>query len=385
MRHRSFAADERVNWPRSVPFVLMHVVPLGALFTGVRLADVLLCVALYYVRMFFITAGYHRYFAHRSYRLGRGMQLLMALGGATAAQKGPLWWAAHHRHHHRYSDAPQDVHSPLRGFWWSHVGWILCDRYQETRLELVRDLAKVPELRWVNRYWLLPPTLLAAAIFFLGGASALFIGFFLSTVLLYHGTFLVNSVAHVFGRRRYVTTDTSRNSMLVALLTCGEGWHNNHHYFQSTARQGFFWWEVDLSYYVLKALSFVRLAHGLRVPSAHVLGRNRIRDGHFDVGMFNAYWERAVATLSEAQRHAGDYYEAKVRALAGAQRQAGEYYDEKRKALEDFASQTVQEAQRHAAEFYDLRRRRVDDLVHNTRQKAADLGIVPKDPADVRA
>jgi stearoyl-CoA desaturase (Delta-9 desaturase) len=360
-------ADERVNWVKSIPFVLVHLMPLGAVFTGVGWKEAALCVGLYYLRMFFITAGYHRYFAHRSYKLGRVMQFVMAFGGTLAAQKGVLWWAANHRHHHRYSDKPQDVHSPIRGFWWSHIGWILCDKYSVTRWDLIRDFAKYPELRWLNRYWLVPPTLLGAACYFLGGASTLFIGFFLSTVLLYHGTFAVNSVAHLFGSRRYVTTDTSRNSFLVALITCGEGWHNNHHYFQSTANQGFFWWEVDLSYYALKALSFVGLAGGLRKPPRKVLLENRIRDGHFDVGMFEAYWRRAVRTLAEAQQRAGDYYDAK------------------KKAVEDFAAQTMSEAQKHAGDFYDAKRKALGEFVDSTKKTAEDLGIVPKGRADVPA
>ncbi len=270
--------DEQVNWVRSLPFILVHLMPLGALWTGVHLRDALLCLALYYVRMFFITAGYHRYFAHRAYKLGRGMQFLMALGGATAAQKGVLWWAGHHRDHHKYSDTPKDIHSPKRGFWWSHMGWIVCDKYEDTPVDRIKDFAKYPELRFLNRFHLLPPTLLGLAVYLLGGPSALFIGFFLSTVLLYHGTFTINSLSHVFGRRRYATSDTSRNSFLLALVTLGEGWHNNHHYYQSTANQGFFWWEIDISYYMLKLLSWVGLARDLRTPPKHVLEKNRIGD-----------------------------------------------------------------------------------------------------------
>jgi stearoyl-CoA desaturase (delta-9 desaturase) len=270
--------DERVNWFRSIPFILVHLMPLGALWTGVHLRDALLCVALYYVRMFFITAGYHRYFAHRAYKLGRGMQFLMAFGGATAAQKGVLWWAGHHRDHHKYSDTPKDIHSPKRGFWWSHMGWIVCDKYEATPVDRIRDFTKYPELRFLNRFHLLPPIVLGFAVYLFGGWSAVFTGFFLSTVLVYHGTFTINSLSHVFGRRRYATSDTSRNSLLLALVTLGEGWHNNHHYYQSTANQGFFWWEIDVSYYVLRVLSWVGLARDLRTPPKHVLDKNRIGD-----------------------------------------------------------------------------------------------------------
>jgi stearoyl-CoA desaturase (delta-9 desaturase) len=203
--------------------------------------------------------------------MGRVMQFLMALGGATAAQKGVLWWAGYHRHHHWHSDQPDDIHSPLKGFFWSHVGWILCPKYQRTPVELIRDFSKYPELRWLEKYNLAPPAALAVTIYALGGASALVVGFLLSTVVLFHGTFLVNSLTHVFGRRRYQTTDTSRNSLLIALVTGGEGWHNNHHYYETTANNGFFWWEIDTSYYVLRLLGWLGLVWDLRVPPDYVL------------------------------------------------------------------------------------------------------------------
>jgi stearoyl-CoA desaturase (delta-9 desaturase) len=267
---------EPVNWATSSPFLVMHLLPLGLLFTGPGYQDFAWCIVLYYARMFFITAGYHRYFAHRSYKLGRVMQFLMALGGTTAVQKGPLWWAGNHRTHHRFSDTERDVHSPKHGFWWSHVGWILADRYNRTPLESIKDFAKYPELRWLDRYHLIPPLLLASACFWLGDLNGLLSWFFLSTVLLWHGTFTINSLAHVFGRRRFATSDTSKNSLILALITMGEGWHNNHHYFPPTANQGFYWWQIDLSYYVLVIMARLGLARGLRRPPSHVLERGRL-------------------------------------------------------------------------------------------------------------
>jgi len=272
------APDERVDWLHNLPFFLLHLVPLFVFVTGVTRLAVVLCVVLYTTRMFFITAGYHRYFSHRAYKMGRVMQFLMAFGGATAGQKGALWWAAHHRHHHKFSDTPDDIHSPLKGFWWSHVGWIVCRKYQPTDLDAIKDFAKFPELRLLDRYYLVPPTLLGVASFFIGGWSGLVVGFFLSTVLTYHGTFVINSLAHVIGRRRYVTSDTSRNSLLLALITLGEGWHNNHHHYQSTANQGFFWWEIDISYYVLRALAAFGLVRDLRTPPKHILGKQLLVD-----------------------------------------------------------------------------------------------------------
>jgi stearoyl-CoA desaturase (delta-9 desaturase) len=309
------APDERVDWVHNIPFFAVHLVPLFAFVTGVTRFDIVLCLVLYVARMFFITAGYHRYFSHRSYKMGRVMQFLMAFGGATAAQKGALWWAAHHRHHHKYSDTPEDLHSPLKGFWWSHVGWILCRKYRPTDLEAIKDFAKYPELRWLNKHYLVPPVTLAVACFWMGGWSALVVGFFLSTVMVYHGTFFINSLTHVFGRRRYVTTDTSRNSFILAVITLGEGWHNNHHYYQSTANQGFFWWELDVSYYMLRALSLVGLVQDLRTPPKHVLGKQRISDGHPDIGMFEAEFATTMAKLGNARDNPGVYAETRKRAL----------------------------------------------------------------------
>ncbi len=258
---------ERLNWKPSVPFFLLHVAPFGMIWFPPSWGDVALCVALYVVRMFFITAGFHRYFAHRAYKLGRVMQFLMAFGGGTSAQKGALWWAGNHRVHHRFSDTERDPHNSGRGFWWSHVLWILCDKYNATDYKGIKDYAKYPELVWLNEHHLVPPVLLGVAVYFWGGYSALFCGFFLSTVLLYHGTFSINSLTHKWGKPRYHTPDSSKNSLFLALITLGEGWHNNHHYYASTANQGFFWWEIDISYYVIRTLGFLGLASDIRRPS----------------------------------------------------------------------------------------------------------------------
>ncbi len=279
------APNERVNWLRSVPFVLVHVLPLAAIFTGVTGFDLALCGALFAMKMFFVTAGYHRYFSHRAFKTSRLMQFVLAFGGGVAAQKGALWWAAHHRHHHRFSDQPEDIHSPMKGFWWSHIGWITCDRYNDTEYGAIRDFTKYPELRFLDDYHWIPPITLGLICFLLGGWSALWIGFFGSTVLSYHATFLINSVTHMFGRRRYALSDTSRNSLLMALLTFGEGWHNNHHHYQASANMGFYWWEIDISYYLLKAMSWVGLVWDLRLAPAKALEENRVTDGHPDLAM----------------------------------------------------------------------------------------------------
>jgi stearoyl-CoA desaturase (delta-9 desaturase) len=268
----TLAPAERLDVIKSLPFFGVHVFALIAPFCiPFHWSYLAWALGLYYARMWVVTMGYHRYFSHRTFKTSRVFQFILAFLAETSIQKGVLWWAANHRHHHRESDQPTDIHSPLqRGFWWSHVGWILCDRYGETRYESIKDFARFPELRFLNRFYLLPPVLLAVALFLIGGFPVLVWGFFVSTMLLWHGTFTINSLSHVFGRQRYKTTDTSRNNWLLALVTCGEGWHNNHHYHQNTANQGWFWWEVDLTYYGLKLLQGLGLVWDLRTPSEAV-------------------------------------------------------------------------------------------------------------------
>jgi len=267
--------DDKLNFRSSLAFFAVHLVPFLAIFTGVTRTAVILAVVTFTTRMFCITAGYHRYFSHKSYRLNRVSQFLLAFGGTMASQKGPLWWAAHHRNHHRFSDTARDVHSPKRGFWWSHVGWILCDKYNQADMSQIRDFAKYPEIRFINKHDWIGPWTLAVACFLIGGWSGLVIGFFLSTVVLWHTTFTVNSVAHVMGRRAYETDDTSRNTLLVALATGGEGWHNNHHRYPWSARQGFRWWQIDMTYYVLRALSWVGIVRDLRPVPESVIAEAR--------------------------------------------------------------------------------------------------------------
>jgi len=268
----SVAEERRIDWMRSLPFIGVHLVCLAAFFTGASWKAVGLCLALYVIRMFGITAGYHRYFAHRSYRTSRLFQFVMAWLGCSAVQKGPLWWASHHRHHHQHSDQEMDVHSPEReGFWWSHVGWILSSKYEATDFSAIKDFTKYPELRWLNRFHVIPGGVLAVACFLLMGWQGLVWGFLISTVLLYHGNFVINPLCHMFGRVRYKTTDTSRNSLLLALITLGEGWHNNHHHYATSTNMGFFWWEIDVSYYTLKVLSFFGLVWDIKKPPQRVL------------------------------------------------------------------------------------------------------------------
>jgi stearoyl-CoA desaturase (Delta-9 desaturase) len=233
-----------------------------------------LAAALYVVRMFALSGGYHRYFAHRSYRTSRAFQFVLAFLGGTCAQRGALWWAANHRHHHRHSDAPGDLHSPRKdGLLWSHLGWVLSKQFDATQYDQIRDFARYPELRWLDRHHFAPSWLLLATLFLLGGPAAAIWGSFVSTVVLWHGTFTINSLAHAFGSRRYATADDSRNNPWLAALTLGEGWHNNHHHYPGSATLGFFWWELDPTYWLLRALSVTGLIWDLRTPPALVRDR----------------------------------------------------------------------------------------------------------------
>jgi stearoyl-CoA desaturase (delta-9 desaturase) len=253
--------------PSPLPFVFVHVACLAAIWTGVTAQALALCAALYVVRMFGVTAGYHRYFSHRSYRTSRVGQFLLAALAQSTWQRGALWWAAKHRHHHKHSDTPDDVHSPRhRGFVYSHLGWIFTAQHDATNYDDVPDLARYPELVWLNRYDKIPGLLLAALAWWIAGWPGLVVGFFWSTVLTYHGTFMINSLAHVHGRQRYVTGDDSRNNWWLAIITLGEGWHNNHHAYMASTRQGFRWWEFDPTYYALRALSWPRLVWDLNEP-----------------------------------------------------------------------------------------------------------------------
>ncbi len=254
------------QWLGTMPLVLAHVACLAVLYTGATWQDWAVCVFLYFARMFAVTGAYHRYFSHRTFKTSRWFQFVLAFWAQTSSQRGALWWAAHHRNHHKFSDTPWDVHSPVRkGFWYSHIGWIY-DHNEDTNYNKVRDLAKYPELVWLNKYWLVPPVALGLLVYATMGLSGLLVGFLLSTVILWHGTFTINSLAHVWGSRRYETTDTSRNNFWLALITMGEGWHNNHHHHMLSTRQGFYWWEIDITYYILKAMSWVGLVWDLRPP-----------------------------------------------------------------------------------------------------------------------
>lgn len=276
--------SEEINWLRCIPFAFMHLLCFAALWTGTSTFAVLFCIGFFWLRMFAITAFYHRYFSHRSFKTSRSAQFVFAVLGNMSAQRGPLWWAGHHRHHHQHSDQPQDLHSPLqRGFWWSHMGWFTCDASFNTPYERIKDFARFPELKFINRYDSLVPLLTMLAIYALGellavfapqlqtsGAQLLVWGFFISTTLLFHSTVTINSLAHVWGKRRFDTSDNSRNNFTLALITLGEGWHNNHHRYPASARHGFARGELDITYLILRLMKKLGLIWELKPVPAHI-------------------------------------------------------------------------------------------------------------------
>lgn len=276
-RRRRFTHSDgwltRSGWLSFSIYWGIHASCLLVFVVGAPPAAVALGIGTYLLRVLAITAGYHRYFAHRSFRTGRAFQFLLALTGCAATQKGPLWWAGTHRLHHRFADAPGDPHSPKRGFYYAHQGWVFDSHWEGTPLEEIRDFSAYPELRFINQHHWLPPVALALLCFAVLGLPGVVWGFSISTTLLWHATYSVNSFAHVFGRRRYQTQDDSRNNWWVALLTMGEGWHNNHHHYMNSARNGFYWWEIDITWYLLRALAALGVVWNLKTPPL------RIRDG----------------------------------------------------------------------------------------------------------
>lgn len=277
-------AMPRIEWIRCIPFLLMHMGCLAVFWVGWSWTAVAIALITLFTRVFGLTGFYHRYFSHRAFKTSRWFQLVGAVLGAAAVQRGPLWWAAHHRTHHRDTDTERDPHSPvLYGFFWSHMAWFMTRENVSTNERLVRDWLKFPELRFLDRYELVVPTLLLLSLLGLGAGLAFWApdletsmlqvlvwGFFVSTVVLYHVTFAVNSVAHCWGSRPFVTNDESRNNFLLALVTFGEGWHNNHHHYPTSARQGFRWWQIDITYYILVMLSWLGLVWSLKPAPLHL-------------------------------------------------------------------------------------------------------------------
>ena len=280
-----YSIDESIDWLRCIPFVGLHLGCFAVFIVGWSMTSIVVALILYTVRMFAITGFYHRYFSHRTFKTSRFIQFLFAVLGASAVQRGPLWWSSYHRYHHKYSDTKMDIHSPSQsGFWKSHMFWFMGKSNFSTKNDLIKDLIKFPELRILDRFDIVIPFLLAVGLFIFGdilnsykpewganGPQLLVWGFFISTVLLFHGTCSTNSLAHKFGNRRYVTGDDSRNNLIISLITLGEGWHNNHHHYPNSVNQGFYWWEIDITYWILKILSVFGIIWDLKKVPENIL------------------------------------------------------------------------------------------------------------------
>jgi stearoyl-CoA desaturase (delta-9 desaturase) len=375
---------------QSLPFLLFHLLaPLAIWWDGFSWEGVGLAVASYYVRMFGITAGYHRYFSHRSFKTGRVMQTLLALLAQSSAQQGVLWWGAHHRHHHRHSDLPGDIHSPkLDGFWHSHVGWILVEETDRSNHDAIRDFAKYPELRFLDRYSMLPAFLYAVILTLIFGRTGLCWGFVVSTVVLWHGTFTINSLSHVFGSRVYETTDTSRNNALLAMLTLGEGWHNNHHYYQRSAAQGWRWYELDITYLVLRLMQAARLVSGVGRPPKHII-EGSIRGIQQRSAQLAARFGARIDALHhsvEALRHRAELHQAEWELRREHMRTEFEALgDEAREALrrrheELLAASNELRGRAHelAEELRAQRDLAAEQLIARVEQALADLRALPE-------
>jgi len=281
---------KEIDWARVIPYIIIHLAIFAVFFVDFSIVAFMVFLFMYALRMFAITGFYHRYFSHKTFKTSRVIQFIFAVVGASAVQRGPIWWAAHHRDHHMNSDTVHDKHSPkAHSFLWSHTGWFLTKANFLTHTKLVKELSRFPELRLIDRFDVIIPILTCIGLYISGeslnnhypelrtsGMQLVVWGFILSTVILYHSTFLVNSVAHVWGNKRYKTDDSSRNNFLIALLTFGEGWHNNHHHYPGSARQGFYWWEIDLTYYILRIMSMLGIIWDIRTVSANIRESNHV-------------------------------------------------------------------------------------------------------------
>lgn len=304
--------------PITSMFWAVHVAAIvGLIILGFSWAGLAWCLGSYFVRIFFVTGIFHRYFSHRTYKTSRVMQFILGLCTTTTVQKGPLWWAHHHRHHHRRSDMADDLHSPYHGgFWWSHIGWFLTLDFEPTDYSKIKDFAKYPEMVWLNRWWLIFVVAFATSLFFIGGWTALVWGFFASTVLCWHGTFTINSLSHLWGKRHYETSDDSRNNWVLALITNGEGWHNNHHHYQSSCRQGFRWYEIDVSYYIIRVMAFFRLVWDVREPPRYIV-ENRPKFVTEEKGRPSAVDDDAEVRVEGSAKDVNDAAEPVVAAGSG--------------------------------------------------------------------
>jgi stearoyl-CoA desaturase (delta-9 desaturase) len=348
--------------PWAIPFIVFQFSPLLVAFVGFSWEGVAICLASYAIRMFGVTAGYHRYFSHRSFQTSRAFQFVLAFLAESSIQKGVIWWAANHRHHHWNSDRETDIHSPARhGFLYSHVGWIVSNDWDKTDVRSVRDLTKYPELVWLDRWYWVPGVVWAVLLTAAFGMTGLVWGFFVSTVLLWHGTFFINSLCHVLGKRVYATTDTSKNSFILAVITLGEGWHNNHHYFQRSAAQGWRWYELDVTYYTLRLLQLVGVVRGVGKPPRHVIEQT------IDRGVIAAHDAPAALTANTVLAS----IQERVDALGDAARQLATRAEGLRADMQRIGERTMESFQERADQLHESAARlqgRAEALLGEIRQ-----------------
>ena len=261
-----------VFWSIQVSALLVFVVPFRWPLIG-------LWAASHFVRAIGLTLIFHRYLAHRAFRMNRGARFVWTFIGTAAMQKGPLWWAGHHVNHHRYADREGDPHSPaISGFYYAHIGWFLNDTRHDhlpPTNPVIRDFSKDREIAWLERFYFFPPLLLAIALYLAGGFPWVVWGFCLPTMTLAHATFAINTINHLSGSRRFETRDESRNNAFTAFFAAGEGWHNNHHRYQRAARNGFYWWEFDPTWYVIRAMAAVGLVWDIQAVPERIYAEAR--------------------------------------------------------------------------------------------------------------
>jgi len=283
--------QRRKNFANAVliALIIVHLVSLLGFYTGISWTAFVAFLGLYIIRGLGITMGYHRYFAHKSFKTNRFFQFILGLMGSMAVQGGILWWVSHHREHHRYTETEDDIHSPVaHGFWQSHIGWLTNKKAFNAPKIRANDFAKIPEIKFLQKQYVFIQVLQVLGLFSLGsylqaafpqletsGAQLLVWGFFINTVALWHSTFAVNSICHVWGKEPYEANDTSKNNFIVALLAFGEGWHNNHHKFATSARHGLEWWQFDMTFITLRFLEAFGIVSHLKIPTQEQLAAKR--------------------------------------------------------------------------------------------------------------
>jgi fatty-acid desaturase len=263
------STGDRINWPNCIIMSLLHIGAIAGLFFFTWKIFAITVLLYWLTTGLGISMGYHRLHTHRSYKVPTGLEYFFAVCGALTLEGGPISWVAVHRVHHQNSDLPGDPHSPRDGGWWAHAGWLLTGETLHNNTTAMAkyapDLSKDRFYVWLNNYHWLPSIVLAVALFAIGGLPLMLWGVVVRVVFGLHATWLVNSATHMWGRRRFATRDDSRNTWWVALITFGEGWHNNHHAHPTSARHGLAWYEFDPSWILIKTLRYLGIAKAVHV------------------------------------------------------------------------------------------------------------------------